>query len=187
MEAIEGIAHSMLSLKNVYSKTLEDIIVGSLINCEIVAYARYVSTKDKMLGFKVSTPIKVNEDSALKTFIKEIFKTGVFYIKEILKITITFAISNLLTEGNNTSSWVVTSIFTVARWYFNHQNSKTNSEIVALNLLGKLGSLDFYFSKNIINYPLLRAQLYKLESEGARFSPMVYEVIDRVISRNKIL
>jgi hypothetical protein len=185
VDDIEEVASRLLQLKHIYSRLLENLIVGSLIYCETVAFARTVVSDEKMFGTKVPTEIKgAGSGGFLETVGKATGQTLLYYFKESLKIGFTYAISSLLTGNEVTANWVITCSYTACRWYFAHKAAKTDIEVTTYQLLSKMCTLHTYFSKGVVNFPLLRDQLYKLEAEGARFSPMVYEVIDRVIARD---
>ena len=185
VDDIEEIASRLLSLKRIHSRSLENLIVGSLIYCETVAFARTVVSSEKMFGTKVPSEIKGSGSTGfLETVGKATGQTIFYYFKEALKIALTYGISSLLTGNEVVANWVITCSYTACRWYFSNKAANTDFDVTSYQLLSKMATLHTYFNKSVVNFPLLRDQLYKLEAEGARFSPMVYEVIDHVISRS---
>lgn len=185
VEDIEEVASRLLMLKSIYSRSLETLIISSLIYCETIAFARTVVSSEKMFGSKVSTEIKGSDSGGfVETVGKATRQVVLYYIKEALKIGLTYGISSILTGNEVIANWVITCSYTVCRWYFANKNANTDFEVTSYSLLGKLVTLHTYFNKGVVNFPLLRYQLYNLETEGARFSPIVYEVLDRVIARD---
>lgn len=184
VEDIEEVASRLLLLKGIHSRLLENLIVSSLIYCETIAFARSAVSTENMFGSKIPTEIKGSDSGGfIGTFGKATGQIVLFYIKEVLKIGLTYGIGSILTGNEITANWVITCSYTACRWYFAYKNANTDFEVASRRLLSKMVTLHTYFNKNVVNFPLLRDQLYKLETEGARFSPMVYEILDRVIAR----
>jgi|GEM_PF-5285605 len=182
---IEGLANKLLSLDVAKSKILEDCILDALVFSETIAFARIFYSKKKILGMRMSEPLKGTEDESLFIGLSKVLGQGLaFYAKEILFIAITYGVAFMLAAGDVTAAWVITSVFTAFRWYYKEQTSKDDPKYKGAILLNKM--IGFYAAvdqnQDRVNPEILKRKLIDLEMDGAVYSRSVYEIIDRKIS-----
>lgn len=180
-EEIETIAFHVLQCKYSNSPTLERLILDGLIYTETFAFAQNVYSDRELFGTKLQSKIKGTSNSSSKSLKKNIKNL----LKEGAGIAITFVIASFLTGTNETAAWIITSIYTAARWILSAMNLEKTSEFIQHNLLSKMILIHHYFSKSLVNAELLRNRLYEVESLGAMFSPYVYEILDKQINSKK--
>jgi hypothetical protein len=179
---IEELASKLLSLKVARSKALEDCVLDALVFSETIAFARTFYSKKKMLGMRLAEPLKGTEDESLFVSLSKIFGQGLaFYAKEIIFLAITYGVAFMLSAGDVTAAWVITSVFTVYRWYSKGEACKEDPKYKGAVLLNKM--IAFYaivdLNQDRMNLELTKRRLLELEADGAVYSRYVYEIIER--------
>jgi hypothetical protein len=185
---LEKLASMLLNLKTAKSKVLENCVLDALVFAETIAYARIFYSKKKMLGMRLAEPLKGVEDDSLFVGISKILGQGVaFYAKEIIFIAITYGVAFMLSAGDVTAAWVITSLFTVFRWYSKQEANKEDPKYKGAVLLNKM--IAFYETVNLNheqpNLELTKRKLLDLEKDGAVYSRFVYEIIERKLLDHK--
>ena len=186
---IINLGRGLLSLKKIHSEFFERLIVDSLIYIEVLGFARHVHSKKQPFGISIDEELKgVKELSSSFTVIaKAVGKRFWLYAKELIKIAITYAVATLLTQENITATWLITVGFTGYRWLSNEINAEKDNEYKQHDLLMKMTLLYNYFAADTINDRFILKELYRIEAEGARFNPVVFDIMERrVLRKNKL-
>ena len=182
---IISLGRGLLSLKKIHSEFFERLIVDSLIYIEVLGFARHVHSKKEVFGISIDGELKGTKESSSSfiTLAKAVSKSLWFYAKEFIKIAITYAIATLLTQENTTAAWLITVGFTGYRWVTQHLNAEKDSEYKKYDLLMKMTLLYNYFASETINDRIILKELYRIETEGARFDPVIFDIMERRVQR----
>jgi hypothetical protein len=186
---IINLGRGLLSLKQIHSEYFERLIVDSLIYIEVLGFARHVHTKKGAFGMSIDGELRGAQESSgsFAAIPKIIGQSLWFYAKEFIKIAITFGVATLLTQENGTAAWVITVGYTGYRWVANERNTKTGDEYRKYELLMKMSLLHNYFASNTINDRFILKELYRIEAEGARFDPVIFDIMERRVMRKNQL
>ena len=141
--------------------------------------------KKEVFGISIDGELKGTKESSSSfiTLAKAVSKSLWFYAKEFIKIAITYAIATLLTQENTTAAWLITVGFTGYRWVTQHLNAEKDSEYKKYDLLMKMTLLYNYFASETINDRIILKELYRIETEGARFDPVIFDIMERRVQR----
>lgn len=185
---LEEIAKKLLSLNLARSQLLENCVLDALVFSETIAFARIFYSKKKMLGMRLAEPLQGTEDDSLFVGLSKILGQGLaFYAKEIIFIAITYGVAFMLAAGDVTAAWVITSVFTVYRWYSKEEANKEDPEYKEAVLLNRM--ITFYSSVDLnqdrVTPELMKRKLLELEADGAVYSRFVYELIERKLQYYK--
>jgi len=182
---IISLGRGLLSLKKIHSEFLERLIVDSLIYIEVLGYARYVHSKKEVFGISIDEELKGAKESlsGFAAIAKAVVKNFWIYAKELIKIAVTYAIAALLTQENTTAAWLITVGFTGYRWVSNDINTEKSDEYKKYDLLMKMTLLYNYFASDVINDRFILRELYRIEAEGARFDPVIFDIMERRVQR----
>jgi hypothetical protein len=136
------------------------------------------------MGF--SLPEKIIKDkeadygffSMLKIYAQAIWQTAKYLLIDGLKIALTFAVAFTVTNENHTASWIVTTGYTVFRWWRHIflESKKTDSK--ELDLLTKMVNVHQDANNHYYNPRYLREKLYDVSKAGAVYSPLVFSILD---------
>jgi hypothetical protein len=186
---IIGLGRDLLALKKIHSDFLERLIVDSLIYIEILGFARHVHSKKEAFGISIDGELKGTQESSsgFTAIAKAVGKSLWFYTKEFIKIAVTYAIATFLTQENTTAAWLITVGFTGYRWFTHDINVKKDHEYKKYDLLMKMTSLYNYFASDTINDRFILKELYRVEAEGARFDPVIFDIMERRVMRKNQL
>jgi hypothetical protein len=188
-DEIENVAHKFLTLKHLRSKTLEKILINSLIYTETVAFGRTILSKKKFLGVSIPTIIDSKEVEDGQSYFQIIFKTfwevGKLMFFEAIKLATTFLIALFVTGENVIAAWIVTTGYTVFRWWRGVFTASLSSENKKYVLLEKM--IQVHKLSNNYNYDArhLKDQLLEVSREGAVFSPYVFSLVDFQIDKKQ--
>jgi hypothetical protein len=188
-DEIENVAYKFLTLKHLRSRTLEKILINSLIYTETVAFGRTILSKKKFLGVSIPSIIDSKEVEDGQSYFQIIFKTfweaGKLMFFEAIKLVATFLIALFVTGENVIAAWIVTTGYTVFRWWrqvFTASLSADNKKYVLLEKMIQVHKLS-----NNYNYDArhLKDQLLEVSREGAVFSPYVFSLLDFQIDKKQ--
>ena len=158
--ALEDTARIYLNNEWMHSETLEWLLVDALMFSETASFAR-VATKPPTIFNLSILPI----------------------LKELFYIGITAFVSALFSSqktGADVIFWIIFSAITIIRWLNPYQADKYKPQKLASEMMGvyeELKRVDF-------NPKVLQMLLFNLEKNGAYFSPMIYNILDKKIARN---
>ena len=186
-EELEWIGERYLQLSPLRSKTLEKILVNSLLYAETMAFARSIKSTEKIFGVKVPSRINKNKevDTSYAGLTKElrtsIWTTTKYLVSEFIKIVITFGVSAFITNENLTASWTITTGYTLFRWWRRIHFIRNEPEIQQSTVLHKMIQVQTLANKQTFNAQYTRTKLVQASDEGAVFSPLVFSILDRQI------
>ena len=186
-EELEWIGERYLQLSPLRSKTLEKILVNSLLYAETIAFARSIKSTEKLFGVRIPSRINKNKeiDASYAGLFKElqtsIWTTTKYLVSELIKIVITFGVSVLITNENLTASWTITTGYTLFRWWRRIHFIQNEPEIQQSKVLHKMIQVQTLANKQTFNAQYTRSKLAQASDEGAVFSPLVFSVLDRQI------
>lgn len=165
--SLEEIAAYYICRPWMESSYLEWILIDALIFNESSLFA--LKTKD-------FTPKK-----SLKLFLKLALKQLSLFVHEIFYLLITTVISSLIDNQKGIIFWIIFSTITLIRWL------KPTSTIQTNQLANDMIIVSDKARNPNFNSRLLRKLLYDLEIRGAIYSPWIFNLLDKRISReNKI-
>jgi hypothetical protein len=191
-EELEYVVSRLIKLNTLRSRTLENILVNSLIYTETILFARTILSEETFLGVSIPTQMikgTKNDDNysdIFKNLAKACWQISLYFLYEVIKIAITFAIALFITSENHTAAWVITTGYTIFRWWrqvFTLSLTPKNESRVLLNEMVHL----YQLTKNDDYNPrLIREQLVEVTKKGAVFSPHLFSLIDfQIESENK--
>lgn len=190
-DEIEDVAAMFLKLKTLHSKTLEQILINSLIYTETIAFARAALSKKKFLGTFVpskiikSTDVVKEDMSYFKTIVKAFWDITKLIFFDAVKIATTFAIAFVISNEDKLIAWIITTGYTVFRWWREAYAASLTPQDKRYVLLEKMIQLH-KLSRNY-NYDArhLKNQLNEVSKEGAVFSPYIFTLLDLQIERQR--
>jgi hypothetical protein len=188
-DEIENVAYKYLKLKTLRSKELEKILINSLIYTETIAFARTILSKKKFWGMSIPSIIEskdVEENSSrFQIFAEAFWEIGKLTFFEAIKVIATFAIAFVVTNENFIAAWIVTTGYTVFRWWRQVYIASLTPEDAKRVLLGKM--IQVHKLSNNYNYDAghLKDQLLEVSREGAVFSPYVFSLLDFQIDKKQ--
>lgn len=182
---IISLGRDLLSLKKIHSEFLERLIVDSLIYIEVLGYARHVHSRKMAFGISIDEELKgtLETSSGFIAIANAFGKNFWIYAKELIKIVVTYAIAALLTQENTTATWLITVGFTGYRWISHDINAEKDAKYKKYDLLMKMTLLYNYFASDRINDRFILKELYRIETEGARFDPIIFDIMERRVQR----
>ena len=152
----------------VKSSTLDWLLVDALLFAETVAFARAVPD------------LQPNYTGLKWLAWKSVWKV----VREGLVLFLTAIVSNIADHSTGTTFWIVFATITLIRWLNPNNVIKAKLEMKPNLLL--IDMISFYEARlntAEFNPRLVREMLYDLEKKGAVYSPCVFDVLDRMISR----
>jgi hypothetical protein len=158
--ALEDTARIYLNNEWMHSKTLEWLLVDALMFSETASFAR-VATKPPTIFNLMIMPI----------------------LKESFYIGLTAFVSALFSSqktGADIIFWIIFSAITIIRWLNPYQAEKNKPQKLAAEMLSVYQEL----KRTDFNPKVLQMLLFNLEKNGAYFSPMIYNILDKKIARN---
>lgn len=115
---------------------------------------------------------------------KQLRRSLVAAVAEIVKISATVFAAYLLVQENAQTAWIVASVVTAVRWIRSAMVPKAKQhEVVHSELLTKMANVQEMLKTPHFNARALLDQLYKVTSDGAVFSPWVLNLLDAKIHR----
>lgn len=178
---LEHVAQQLLALGPIRSPLLEWALVDALIYCECVAFAQTFLSGNTLLGVAVPGELKGVSLSALGW--KSLGKSVLGLLSESLKLLATFIFSVVVAQENMQSAWVITTGITAARWLrkaiLAHAPNPSQKKH---ELLARMLNCQHLASGPDFNARLLREHLYKVTTDGAVFSPWVFNILDKRIA-----
>ena len=187
-EELEWIGQRYLELTPLRSKTLEKILVNSLLYVETIAFARTVQSTEKSFGSPIPTRIEKNknEDTSFLGF-TQVFGYSLWistkYIgSEVIKVGITLGLATLITNENIAASWTITTGYTLFRWWRRIHFIQNEPSVKQGTLLQKMIEVQSLANKRTFNPQYTRRRLEKVSDDGAVFSPLVFSILDRQIN-----
>ena len=190
-EELEWVAVKLLKLGPLRSPYFEWLTLNALIYAETLAFGRKVLTTNEAQEYSLPEKIIKEKEtdngffSELKIYAGAFWLTAKYLATEGLKIGITFAIGFTLTNENQTASWVITTGYTVFRWWRNVFLASKNPKNKELELLTKMVTLHIDANKHYYNPRFLRDKLYEVSKEGAVYSPLVFSILDLQIKNSE--
>jgi hypothetical protein len=190
-DEIEDVAAMFLKLKTLRSKTLEQILINSLIYTETIAFARTVLAKEKFLRTFVpskiikSTDVVKEDMSYFKTVVKTFWDVSKLIFFDAVKIAATFAIAFVISNEDNLIAWIITTGYTVFRWWREAFIASLTPQDKKYVLLEKMNQVHKLSSKYHFDPSHLKNQLNEVSKEGAVFSPYIFTLLDLQIERQR--
>ena len=176
-DELELVAHQLLQLRPLRSKTLEKILVNALLYAETIEFARIVLSKEKSYGVRISSTVRKTELFTGKAIVLLLWEL----LFEVLKVGLTVGVSFLITSENATAAWVVATGFTLFRWWYNTFTAGQKDNIKEHKLLQEMCDVHQLSNNQNYNPRLLRNRLYEVSSQGAIFSPLIFSILDMQI------
>ena len=166
------------------SDELERILISSLIYAETIAFARTILSKNKLMGMSIPTTLikKSTEYEDVKSIAMALWVTTKHLSVEGIKIALTFAFAFFLSNENHTAAWVVTTGYTLFRWWREVALNLGKKGLSEIELLQEMAGFHKLVDDQVNNPRLLHEKLYKITDQGAVFSPCVFTLIDRQIN-----
>lgn len=163
---VENLAEIYLGSKFLKSKTLDYLIIDSLLFAETVAFANTQNELPAQKFWSMATRYSWNS-------IK-------FLVSEGFALFITALISNVIDSSQGTVYWIAFATITIIRWLnpTKFQRLKFKTKPVLL-LLEMMGFYDAKFKHSKFNAKLTQEMLFDLEKKGASYSHWVYHILDR--------
>lgn len=186
-EELDWIGERYLNLSPLRSKTLEKILVNSLLYIETVSYARTIKSNTKQFGSALGLRIfKDTEKDAsylglATTFGNSLWTYAKYLVSEAVKIGLTFGLSIIITHENQTASWTITTGYTLYRWWRQIHFIQNEPTVKQTTLLIKMIDVQSLANKSIYNARYAQRRLEKVSDEGAVFSPLIFSILDRQI------
>jgi hypothetical protein len=186
-QELEWIGERYLQLSPLRSKTLEKILINSLLYIETISFARQIKTNETPLESTAPTRLNVDKEKdasylgLAKTLGSGLWTTTKHFGTELIKVAITFGIATLLTSENVTASWVITTGYTLFRWWRRIHFLNNEPIVKQTLLLQKMINVQQLANKQTYNANYTRETLSKASDEGAIFSPLVFSILDRQI------
>jgi len=187
-EELDSIGGRYLNLSPLRSKTLEKILINSLLYIETVSYARTIKPNKKQFGSAIGLRIysDAKKDDGYWGLTKTFGTNLSFYAKyigsEVLKIGLTFGASLVVTNENLAVSWAITIGYTLFRWWRQVHLIQNEPAVKQSSLLVKMIEVQLLANKRNFNAQYTRTRLEKAGDEGAVFSPLVFSILDRQIN-----
>lgn len=184
VDQLEDVAFNLLMDRRMHSPTFEWTLINALIYAECIAVAQDVSVLSGQTLFGLNLPGELKGvgtwQFGLKQFVRSIWSLAY----EVLKIGLTYFIANVLTSGNEQTTWIITTGVTIARWIYSavRWNGK-KPEVRQLELFSKMVVAHDMVKTIHFNARALRDYLYRHAGEGVVFSPWVYNLLDARIRR----
>ena len=186
-DEIEDVAYRLLKLKTLQSKTIYQILINTLIYTETIAFARTILSKKKFWGMSIPSIIDSNDidddSSYFKIVAKACWEIGKLIFFETIKIIATYFFAIFITSENVISAWVVTTGYTVFRWWRQQFIASLAPENKKYVLLEKM--IQVHRLSNNYNYDAkyLKERLMEVSKEGAIFSPYLFRLLDFQIDK----
>lgn len=158
--ALEDTARIYLKNNWMHSETLEWLLVDALMFSETASFAR-VATKPPTIFNLMILPM-----------LKESFYIG-------LTVFVSAMFSSQKTDAD-IIFWIIFSAITIIRWLNPYQAEKNKPQKLAAEMLSVYQEL----KRTDFNPKVLQMLLFNLEKNGAYFSPMIYNILDKKIARN---
>jgi hypothetical protein len=189
-DRIEEVAAMFLNLKTLRSRKLEHILINSLIFAETIALGRTLFSKKKLFGTTVTPRFidskGIEEDASyFQIIIKTLWIMGKAMGLEVIKLIITFFVALAVTNENITATWIVTTGYTVFRWWRQVFIASLTPENKQHILLDKMIQVHKLSSKYHFDPSHLKNQLNEVSKEGAVFSPYIFTLLDLQIERQR--
>lgn len=165
-----------------HSGFLEWALIDALIYAECIAFAQMVVSGQMVIGLQV--PGELQGISPSKLAGKELAKGAGRAALELAKVVATFIVANGLAAENVQTAWIITTGVTAARWVrlaILQQGAPAPQAPAAL--LTKMAGAHELLKWRHFNARAFRQELYRLSSEGAVFSPWVFNILDARIRR----
>jgi len=179
-EDIEPLAKDYLALGLPRSATLEWLLLDSLVYSECLGLAQLVNSPKSSFGSPVAMPLEPMSAgrSAGKGLLDWSMKAGV----EVVTLAATYAVAHVLTQGDSTSTWVVVTGVSAARWVRSAMAAKVPTPQETMRtLLEKMVLVSESLQRLDFNPRNLRQHIHALTQEGVSFSPCVLNLLDRQI------
>jgi hypothetical protein len=189
-DQIEDVAIMFLKLKVLQSRKLEQILISSLIFAETIAFGRNLFSKKKnSSGSSVSPRFidskEIDDPSYFQIIINTVLETGKVMLLEAIKLVSTFFIALVVTSENIMATWIVTTGYTVFRWWrqvFIASLTPENKQYALLDSMIQIYRLSTNYNFDASH---LKTQLNEVSKEGAVFSPYIFTLLDLQIERRR--
>ena len=166
IEGAEAVAAQYLSRSFFKSKTLEYLLIDSMLFAETVEFANVVSDLSVQ---KFWSLVGHHSWSAFK-----------FLFNEGVALIITAIVANGIDSSQGTNYWIVFATITIIRWLNPLKLERLKFKAKSRLLLGEMiGFYDAKFKHSEFNPKLTQELLFDLEKKGASYSHWVYHILDR--------
>jgi hypothetical protein len=184
---IEDVAAMFLKLKVLRSHKLEQILITTLIFSEAIAFGRNLFAKKKSSGITATPRFisskEIDDPSYFQIIIKTLTETGKVMGLEAIKLVSTFFIAFFVTNENIMATWIVTTGYTVFRWWRQVFIASLTPENKGYALLDKMIQIYMISSNYNFDANLLKERLLEISKEGAVFSPYLFALLDLQINK----
>ena len=171
---------------DVYSETLETLLLNALIYAEVIGFARYAYSKETRMGQKVWSIIKGTANDEPEGWWRSVGKLMVDFVKESAKVALTFGAAYVITGQETTPSWIVTAGFTLYRWLLRDwAHFKGTGHQKQIELTIAMARLHELVSKTKFSPEMARQELIRVSQLGAVFSPAVITLLERRLARER--
>ena len=189
-DRIEDVAAMFLKLKTLRSRKLEHILINSLIFAETIAFGRMLFSKKKPSEITVTPRFidskGIEEDASyFQIIIKTLWVMGKAMGLEAIKLITTFFVALAVTNENIMATWIVTTGYTVFRWWRQVFIASLTPENKQHILLDKMIQVHKLSSKYHFDPSHLKNQLNEVSKEGAVFSPYIFTLLDLQIEKQR--
>lgn len=183
-DELEPVAQMYLEVGAV-SPMFEWMLLDALIFGECLGTAQLLLSDQKMFGVRVASPLKPHSSAAQLR--NDLWASAKGLLFEGLKLATTALLAWAATGGIETSFWVVMTGVSVARWVSRAVNPAGNApQARAAALLGKMEQVCELLRQPSFNARVLRQRLYEVMAEGAGFSMVVLNILDRRIAAEEM-
>lgn len=165
-DEVETLAAHCLHRTFLKSKTLEYLIIDSLLFAETVEFSNVVSDLPVQKFWNLAGHYSWNA-----------FK---FLFNEGIALFITAIVSNAIDSSQGTNYWIAFATITVIRWLNPLKLERLKFKAKPRLLLGEMiGFYDAKFKHSNFNPKLIQELLFDLERKGASYSHWIYHILDR--------
>lgn len=189
VDEIEAAVGKLMELNpELYSETLEDVLLNALIYAEVIGFARYAYSKEELLGKKIWSPIKGVSNEEPDGWWRSVGALARDLSLETGKVALTFAVAYLITGQEITPSWIVTTGFTLYRWLLRDwTHSRRTGQKNQIPLVLDMARLHALIAKPGFSPEMARQELFRVRQLGGIFSPAVNTLLERRITRHRKL
>ena len=123
--------------------------------------------------------------SYFKTVVKTFWDVSKLIFFDAVKIAATFAIAFVISNEDNLIAWIITTGYTVFRWWREAFIASLTPQDKKYVLLEKMNQVHKLSSKYHFDPSHLKNQLNEVSKEGAVFSPYIFTLLDLQIERQR--